>query len=265
MNARPIGVFDSGLGGLTVLRALRDVLPHESLLYLGDTARVPYGNKSAVTVTRYSLEIADFLAGQQIKALVVACNTASALALPTLSAHCDFPVIGMIAPAAEAALEVSATKRICVLGTTATIGSRAYDTTIGSLCAQAQVFSQACPLFVPLVEEGWAEDDVTTAIVRRYLAPLLAHQVDALILGCTHYPLLVASIREVVGTRVTCVDTGAAAAQSLRQLLATHNLLAPPDAPVAHRLFVTDKTPQFAAVAQRLLRDALPPVEMINL
>src|SRR5678815_4979061 len=185
---RPIGVFDSGIGGLTVVSALRKVLPNETIYYLGDTARVPYGGKSAATVERYSLEIGEILLEEDCKAIVVACNTASALALPRLEEMSPVPVIGVIGPGAEAAVAATRNGHIGVIGTRATIKSGAYERAIQSLDEAVQVTARACPLFVPLIEEGWLEGEITDRIVRQYLAPLLDEGVDAVVLGCTHYP-----------------------------------------------------------------------------
>lgn len=264
-SSSPIGVFDSGLGGLTVFRALRHALPHESLLYVGDTARVPYGNKSAETITRYSLEIADFLAQREIKALVVACNTASALAVPALAKRCAFPVIGMIEPGVTEAVRVSRGQCIGVIGTAATIASQAYERQIHAQCPQAAVINQACPLFVPLVEEGWIDTSVTRDIAAHYLAPLREANVDTIILGCTHYPILRATIQSIMGDAVTLVDSGAAAAATLHSVLMSRALVAPASANPTHQLFVTDPTTQFSQLAQLVAEESLPPIVTIQL
>jgi len=212
----PIGVFDSGLGGLTVVRALVERLPHESITYFGDTARVPYGPKSPDTVRRYSREIAAFLAGEGVKALVVACNTATAHALPALEAECAMPVVGVVAPGARAAIEASRGGPIGVIGTAGTIASGAYDRALRAQRAGLEIVSAACPLFVPLVEEGWLDAEATRLIARHYLRPLREAGVDTLVLGCTHYPLLAPLLAgEMPGARLidsaheTAVDTEA--------------------------------------------------------
>src|SRR5690349_3608109 len=204
---RPIGVFDSGIGGLTVVRALRELLPNESIYYLGDTARVPYGGKSAATVQRYSLEIAELLLEENCKTIVVACNTASALALPELQATMSIPVTGVIQPGAQAAVAATRNGHIGVIGTRATIKSKAYERAIQSLDEAVQVTVRACPLFVPLIEEGWLEGEITDRIVRQYLTPLLEEGVDAVVLGCTHYPLLRGAIERFLGDKVQLVDS----------------------------------------------------------
>ena len=186
----PVGVFDSGLGGLTVLRAIRDRLPGESTVYLGDTARVPYGPKAADTIRRYALEATDFLVDKGVKSIVIACNTATARALPDVQDRAGVPVLGVVEPGGRAAATASASGRIGVIGTRGTISSRAYSTVIHDQRPDAEVFEQACPLFVPLVEEGWTDDEVTRLAAQRYLEPLLQKGIDTLVLACTHYPLL---------------------------------------------------------------------------
>ena len=212
----PIGVFDSGVGGLTVLRTLRRRLPGERLLYVGDTARVPYGTKSPEAVLRYSREIVAFLETRRVKLVVIACNTASALALPHLVRDGRIPVIGVIEPGARAAAQASRSGRIGVLGTPATIRSGAYARAIRRHRPAARVYSQACPLFVPLVEEGWRNGSVVESVARRYLAPLRRARVDTVILGCTHYPALRGVIQKVMGSGVTLIDSAEAVADVVR-------------------------------------------------
>jgi glutamate racemase len=261
----PIGIFDSGIGGLTVLRAIRRLLPAESLLYIGDTARVPYGNKSAETVTAYSLQIAEWLMGRGVKAIVVACNTASALALTALHQKWSVPVLGMIAPGAAAAVRASRGCRIGVIATRATIQSRAYETALHALRPGVQLSSHPCPLFVPLVEEGWLEGEVTTAVVRQHLVPLMQAQVDTVILGCTHYPLLVPVIQAVMGPEVVLIDSGEAAATDIARVLGEKNLLADPHATPTVQCGVTDMPAPFAAVAHRFLDAPLPQIHHVHL
>ncbi|MBI4367081.1 MAG: glutamate racemase [Deltaproteobacteria bacterium] len=257
-----IGVFDSGVGGLTVLRAIRTALPHEPVAYLGDTARVPYGNKSAETVARYALESARFLHGRGAKLLVVACNTSTAFALSTLAQQIPIPVIGVIDPGARMAVAASRSRRIGVIATAGTIASRAYERAILALAPHVHVVSQACPLFVPLVEEGWAGTDVAQLVIARYLDPLGAARVDTVILGCTHYPLLAAGIQAGLGSAVRLIDSGPAVAEQVRAVLAERRSLAPSDRPASLRLFVTDNSPVFAAMVARLFGAdgiAMPP------
>ena len=246
----PIGVFDSGIGGLTVVSALRRVLPHERILYIGDTARVPYGGKSAETVTRYSREISDLLIGEGAKLIVVACNTASALAVPSLAPFIPVPLIGVLEPGAIAAVKATKNNRIGVIGTKATIGSGAYSKAIKALSPDALVTSVACPLLVPLIEEGLFDDEVTEMILKRYLDPMLAEGIDTLVLGCTHYPLLKPAIRKICGPDVTLVDSAENCALAVAELLRTQS-----DTLTEPRLDVllTDSSEGFLRVAEKSL------------
>ena len=247
MNA--IGVFDSGVGGLTVVKALQNALPHESILYLGDTARLPYGSKSEETVTRYTRRNLDFLEARQVKAVVVACNTASALALPRLES--GLPLFGVIEPGAEQAATASR-GRVGVIGTAATVRSNAYARAILQFSPELKVISAACPLFVPLVEEGWHEDPITVAVARRYLEPLLAERVDTLVLGCTHYPLLRDLLQDIVGDNVTLVDSADAVAARVAGELAALDRLT--EAPEQQSHFcLTDDSPPFRSLATAIL------------
>jgi glutamate racemase len=216
---RPIGVFDSGIGGLTVVRALQDLLPNEDIFYLGDTARLPYGGKDRATIERYSLEIAGLLLAENAKLIVVACNTASALALPRLQQSLRVPVVGVIAPGARAAAQKTKNGRVGVLATRATVASGAYERAISAFHPDLEVISQACPLLVPLIEEAWFDDPVTREVVERYLRPLLAMDVDTLVLGCTHYPLLEPLIADVAGSKVGLVDSARNCALAVHQWL----------------------------------------------
>src|ERR1051325_3923372 len=221
----PIGIFDSGIGGLTVVRQMHRELPNEDLVYLGDTARVPYGTKSPSTVVRFACEDTQFLLQQNVKAVVVACNTASAWALPALQRKFDLPIFGVIIPGACAALEKTHTQRIGVIGTSATIRSQAYSKAILARCDTARVFARACPLLVPLVEEAWNDHPVTLRVLREYLRPLLRHRIDTLVLGCTHYPLLKRAIREVTRGKIALVDSAESCARFARERLSELNLL----------------------------------------
>jgi glutamate racemase len=256
-DPRPIGVFDSGIGGLTAVRELFRALPHESIVYFGDTARLPYGSKSPETVTRFSLEIASFLVRQNVKALLVACNTASSHALDTLIRRLDLPVVGVIEPAARIAVEKSPHGRIGVIGTMGTVSSGAYPTLIERLAPGAAVISRACPLFVPLVEEGWIDHPVTRQVGEEYLLELRNGALESLILGCTHYPLLAPLIGRLMGPTVTLVDSGAEAARALAQLLRERGQLAPPGTP-QHRFFLSDVPRTFTRVAESFLGGPLP-------
>ena len=260
----PIGVFDSGIGGLTVVHELRRQLPAERLIYFGDTARVPYGPKSPETVRRYSAEIVGWLVGQGVKAVVVACNTATAHALPQLRERFALPVIGVIEPGARAAVASAASGRIGVIGTSGTIASGAYERAILALRRDAHVTSRACPLFVPLVEEGWTIGEATRLIAREYLAPLSADAEGALVLGCTHYPLLKPIIADVMGPAVTLIDSAEETASATRDALKTAGLLAS-DGPGGARFVASDAPDQFLRVGQRFLGDTIDRVERVTL
>jgi len=251
--AAPIGVFDSGIGGLTVVGELHRRLPNESVVYVGDTARVPYGPKSPETVLRYSREIADFLVNRGVKAVVIACNTATAHALPSLQAELPIPVMGVVQPGARAALAASRGGAIGVVGTAGTIRSGAYEHAIHALDASKHVFSQPCPLFVPLVEEGWLDHEVTRMVAREYLGSLMEKGVDTLVLGCTHYPLLVPLLRGILGPDVALIDSARETAVELGSLLAREGLANPGEHPVEHSYLATDDQQRMLELGQRFL------------
>ena len=266
MPERAIGVFDSGVGGLTVLRELRRQIPGESLVYLGDTARVPYGTKSAPTVLRYAMEAAQFLCRQQhVKLIVVACNTASAVALETLRNKFEVPVVGVIEPGAMRAVEVTRNGHVGVIGTEGTVRSRAYERALKSLSPDVKVSSVACPLFVPLAEEGWAEHEVALLAAKDYLAPLLEQGVDTLVLGCTHYPLLTKTLQRVVGENVYLVDSARELAKAVSLLLADQQLLRQVEPTATTRFFVTDIPLRFERVGGAFLGETLHNVTTVNL
>jgi glutamate racemase len=250
----PIGIFDSGVGGLTVVQRIHRLLPQEDLIYLGDTARVPYGTKSPNTVIRFACEDTQFLVQQQVKAVVVACNTASAWALPTLEKHFTVPIYGVILPGALAALKKTRNQRIGIIGTTATHRSQAYLKAIRAREESALVLSQACPLLVPLVEEGWTDHAVTRAVLREYLGPLIEQDIDTLVLGCTHYPLLKDAIREVVGKRMALVDSAECCARYVGECLGQLQLLQTRRRHGRIQPFVTDEAEHFSALAERFLK-----------
>jgi glutamate racemase len=261
----PIGVFDSGIGGLTVVSALRRLLPNESIFYLGDTARVPYGGKSAATVQRYSREIAAILLEENAKTVVVACNTASALALPNLEETLPVTVTGVINPGARAALAQTKTGHIGIIGTRATINSGAYERALRALNPDVRVTARACPLLVPLIEEGWLESSVTDEIVGQYLAPLLQDGIDTLVLGCTHYPLLRPAIARAAGDNVALVDSAENCAEAVRDLLAAQALGAPPTDRGSLRVALTDPPDAFLRVAREALQLEVGEVEVRGL
>jgi len=259
---RPIGVFDSGLGGLTVARAIMRRLPGESLIYFGDTARVPYGPKSPDTVRRYSREIGTFLHEEGAKAVVVACNTATAHALAALRAELPVPVIGVIEPGARAAVAAARSGRVGVIGTAGTIRSGAYERAIRELAPSMEIISQACPLFVPLVEEGWTEHEATHLVAREYLTAMSGNRVDALVLGCTHYPQLADVIARTVGPAVELVDSAAETAEELARTLEARGLLAPAVDQARHRFIASDDPRQFLALGARFLAQPIEHVEI---
>ncbi len=252
-RSQPIGVFDSGVGGLTVVAALRKLLPTEDIFYLGDNARVPYGGKSQATIERYTLEVAGLLLAENAKAIVVACNTATALALPRLAANVRVPSVGVIMPGAAAAIAATRNGRIGVIGTRATVASKAYERALRELRPDAEIHALACPLLVPLVEEGWLDDPVTDQVVGRYLTPLLAAGIDTLVLGCTHYPFLRESIARFLGPEITLVDSAQNCALAVRDLLARESLAAPGPGPGRLEVALTDAPGGFLRVADERL------------
>lgn len=265
MSLKPIGIFDSGVGGLTVMAAIRRELPQESLLYLGDTARVPYGNRSADTILRYTEECCTFLAQKEVKAIVIACNTASAHVFPYLQHRFHFPLLGVIEPGVKTALEKSRGKNIGVIGTRATIESGIYEKELKHLAPEARVKSVACPLFVPLIEEDWLEKEVTQAVAEEYLSDFATSDVDIIILGCTHYPLLKKVVAKVLGEKISLVDSAEALAQSLKNLLKERNLLVAKGALPSTKIYVTDLNPRFETVAKRFLGETLSSIQRVTL
>jgi glutamate racemase len=264
-RSAPIGVFDSGLGGLTVARELMRQLPDESLVYFGDTARVPYGPKSPGTVRRYSREVSAFLRDQGVKAIVIACNTATAHALASLRAELPIPIVGVVDPGATAAVQASPTKRIGVIGTAGTIRSGAYGRAIREKAPSAEITARACPLFVPFVEEGWIEHPSLRLVASEYLAPFQGAKVDTLVLGCTHYPLLKRVIGETVGRPVTLIDSAEETAAELGRVLRENHLVAGPGNLPSYRFVASDDPRQFVAIAERFLGRPIDSVELRTL
>ena len=264
-NSAPIGVFDSGIGGLTVARELMRQLPHESIIYFGDTARVPYGPKSPETVVRYSREITSFLRDQGVKALVVACNTATAHALPTLREEYDLPIIGVIEPGSRAAARATRSGSVGVIGTQGTISSHAYEKAISADLPTARIVARACPLFVPLVEEGWLESDATSLIAHEYLSDFVDAKIDTLVLGCTHYPLLKRVIGETVGRQVRLIDSAEETAAETAVTLRERGLERSDSANPVYRFIASDVPEQFLRVGQRFLGKAIDNVETVTL
>jgi glutamate racemase len=261
---RAIGIFDSGIGGLTVAREIYALLPSESTIYLGDTARVPYGTKSPATVERYSLEILDWLVGEGVKAVVVACNTATAHALPTLQAVSPVPVLGVVEPGARAAALTTRSGGVGVIGTAGTIASGAYRRALLATRADLRVTEQPCPLFVPLVEEGWFHHPATRLIAETYLAPFQTAAIDALVLGCTHYPLLKPLLGEVLPAGVTLVDSAEETARDLVRLLTEGDLLTTA-ARASHRWVATDDVARFARLGSLFTGRAMTDVDLVEL
>lgn len=264
----PIGVFDSGVGGLTVMREIMRQIPNESIIYFGDTARVPYGNKSKETVTRFSRQIVHFLKSHQVKTIVVACNTASAYALDELEKECDIPIMGVVKPGAKAAVEATRNGKIGVIATEATIGSGIYSHYIKELKSNATIYGKACPLFVPLVEEGLWEDPVTEEIARRYLAELIDNDIDTLILGCTHYPLIRSTVRKVIGEQVTLVNPAYETAIELRRVLADNGLLreaAPKLGENQYQFYVSDMAEKFKVFANSIIKYGILSAKTVNI
>jgi glutamate racemase len=264
-NELPIGIFDSGVGGLTVLREIFGQLPRESTIYFGDTARVPYGSKSREVIVRFSLEIGQFLRQEMVKMIVVACNTASAFALTAMRQRFDVPVIGVIEPGAHAALAATATRRVGVIGTEGTIDSQAYVRAIHDLDPSIETFGQACPLIVPLVEEGWLGKPVAAEIVREYLTPLLTNRIDTLVLGCTHYPLLKGLLAQVAGPGVRLIDSAEETAHVVDKNLKEKDLSASGKNPVVHRYYVSDSPEKFEKTGRKFLGQPLPGVKRVDI
>jgi glutamate racemase len=271
MNDSPIGIFDSGMGGLTVMRALIERLPNERFVYLGDTARLPYGTKSGDTVTRYALQAADALVQRQVKLLVIACNTASAYGLGAVqAAFSDIPVIGVIEPGAEAAVNAAPEGPIAVIATEGTVKGGAYLLAIRARAPQALVLQQACPLFVPLAEEGLIHGEIATAVARHYLLPLRAEKPKCLVLGCTHFPVLKNAIAETMGEGTVLVDSAATTAVAVETALRRRSLSSTASGAEigqSHRFLVTDAPERFARVGEIFLGASISPgaIELIDL
>jgi len=262
---KPIGVFDSGIGGLTVVKRLASALPNESIIYFGDTARVPYGSKSNSTVIEYSIQNTKFLLQKNIKALVVACNTASSIAIPELKKMFDIPIIGMIEPGSRMAIKKSKSNKIGVIGTRATINNLAYSKEIKKLNSSAGVIEIPCPLFVPLAEEGWITHQATYEIAEEYLKELREDKVDTLVLGCTHYPILSDVIQKVIGSNVTLIDSGVASSEVIKSELEKLHLLSDLSKPGVQEYYVSDIPAKFKEVAELFLGREIEHVHKVDL
>lgn len=261
---QPIGVFDSGIGGLTVVRALMERAPFEDIVYFGDTARVPYGIKSVETITHYAAQITEFLLQKEVKLLIVACNTMAAIARDRITALSSVPVLDVIDAGARSAVADPQTRSVGVIGTPATINSNAYARAIHHYKPDIRIFSQACPLFVPLVEEGWLDHPVTRLTAREYLNPVLAEHIDTLVLGCTHYPLLKSLLRDTVGPEIRLVDSAEAMATMTTALLQETGTANPSTKPPRYRFYVTDVPLRFQSIGERFLGRALPEIELVK-
>ena len=266
MNSKPIGVFDSGIGGLTVVNALTRQLPHENIVYFGDTARVPYGPKSPQVVREYAAQDVDFLLSKDVKMVVIACNTVSSVALDVVQKHAKMPVVGVIQPGAAAAVNATKKKRVGVIGTRATVNSNAYTHAIRQMNGEVQVFSQECPLFVPLAEEGWVDHKVTEMVAKEYLFPLKQEKIDTLILGCTHYPILKGAIAAAVDGNVMLIDSGEATAVEVERVLDANGLRNPSTERANLQFYVSDIPAKFTEVGERFLGQKMGRVlkAMIN-
>jgi glutamate racemase len=261
---KAIGIFDSGIGGLTVLKEIVRKLPDENIIYLGDTARVPYGIRSAETVTRYSFENTNFLLSQEIKMLVVACNTATAVSLEAVKKEYPLPVIGVLEPGARAAVAATKTRKIGIIGTEATINSGAYERAIKRLAPDIEVTSIACPLFVPLAEEGWTDNDVAELVAEKYLASFRKSGIDMLVLGCTHYPLLKAVISKAIGTGITLVDSATETAKEVADVLEKLKWRGSGNSEGLRKFYVTDTPARFEMIGKRFLSDSQLHAEQVK-
>lgn len=265
MNKAPIGVFDSGVGGLTVVKEIMNQIPGETIIYFGDTARLPYGNKSKKTVITYTRQIVRFLMTKGVKAIVIACNTASAFALETVKAEFDIPIIGVVKPGAKVAAETTKNGRIGVIGTEGTIQSGIYNEFLSQTNPLVQVFGKACPLFVPLVEEGLIDDPVTLEMAKRYISELMDKEIDTLVLGCTHYPLLRKTIRKIVGDDIQLVNPAYETAKSLKEVLTENNIKNDNNLKLDHKFFVSDGAEKFKRFANTILPCEVVETKDINI
>jgi len=264
-ESKPIGIFDSGIGGLTVLKEIYKQLPHEGTVYLGDTARVPYGIRSPETVTRYSFENTRFLFSKEVKMIVVACNTASSVSLAAIRSSVSVPVVGVIEPGAKAAAAATKNKKIGIIGTEATIKSNSYAKAIKDIDKSIEVFGVACPLFVPLVEEGWTDGKIAEMTAEKYLQEIKHNDIDTLVLGCTHYPLLKGILSQVMGGKVCLIDSAIETAREIRTVLRNLSLLNPSGESVIREFYVTDSPEKFKTFGERFLGETIEYIKKIKL
>jgi glutamate racemase len=265
MKNKPIGVFDSGIGGLTVLNEIMNILPNESILYFGDCGRAPYGNKSKEMITKYALQNCRFLQSIGVKMIVVACNTASACSIDILKKMTDVPVIDVVQPSAKRAIRETRNKRIGVIGTNATINSAVYKIVIEKIDKSHKVFSKACPLFVPLVEEGWWDNDIVQSISDEYLTSLKEQQIDTLVLGCTHYPLISNTIQKTIGDNIRCVNSAREVAQAIKEKLESEHLTSELLAKPYYKYYTSDNTDKFKSLAGMILNTELEFVKWVDI
>ena len=265
MDSRPIGVFDSGIGGLTVVKEIMDQLPKESIVYFGDTARVPYGSKSKETVTKYSFQCIRFLLEQKVKAVVVACNTASASSLDAAKQSFDIPFIGVVEPGAITACNVTKSNRIGIIGTEGTVSSGAYEKAINVINNDVKMILKACPLFVPIAEEGWQDTEIAALTARQYLEELKGKGIDALVMACTHYPLLENTIAQVMGEEIKLVNPAFETAKALKELLTELDIQNKGTKTASYQFYVSDNPVKFKKVGENFLRKPIPHVQKIDI
>ncbi|KDR94915.1 glutamate racemase [Peptoclostridium litorale DSM 5388] len=265
MKNNPIGVFDSGIGGLTVLKEIMNVLPFEDIVYFGDTARVPYGSRSAQTVTKYAFQSINFLQTKGVKAIVIACNTATARSLSIVQEKYDIPIIGVINAGVKTALEVTKNKKVGVIGTEGTIGSKAYEIEMKKISNDITVVGKACPLFVPIAEEGWADTDVASLTAHKYLDDVKKSGIDSLVLGCTHYPLLANTIQKTVGSDVQLVNPARETAKDLKCILEKKGLLNEKETGPYYEYFVSDDPAKFTSVGQKFLNRDIEKINLVEI
>lgn len=264
-NEKPIGVFDSGIGGLTVAKEIMNLLPYENIIYLGDTARVPYGSKSKKTITQFTCEGVNFLLSKGVKMIVIACNTVSATCLKELQNTTKVPVVGVIQPGARAATKATKSGIIGVIGTDRTIKSKAYERAILQLKRDAKIYSRSCPLFVPLVEEGWLDNEAAFFTAKTYLEPLIQKNIDTLVLACTHYPLLKPTLQKVVGKKVSLVDSGYETAKRVKNILEQQNIKNLAKTPPHYHYYVSDNPMKFAQIGGDFLKRPIDPIDLVDL
>ncbi len=265
MDNRPIGVFDSGLGGLTVLKEITRILPNENIVYFGDTARVPYGARSKETIIEYTFQAINFLISQDVKAIVIACNTATARSLVEANQKYDIPILGVIEAGARSVVNSTKNKVVGIIGTEGTVRSKAYNEEIEKLDENIRIIDKACPLFVPIVEEGWANSDIATLTAKRYLQELMDENIDSLVLGCTHYPLLKRTIGEIVGENVILVNPAKETSQDLKKILEDKNITNNVVNEPSYKYYVSDIPEKFVSIAQDFLKKEITSIEKIDI